>query len=158
MNQYLRNLTAEQQVSALFIIVFGLLCGLAFSRVELLNPNLADANARRINTETQALAAKYDYDQQLQQLELEHQRALMEQEIRWGERRAHLWEDVVSTTVPVLLLAILMLSLGGTLYLASRLIFQSPPKSVKSRDVQGSAGKVIPFPGQQGSSVSSRIG
>ena len=25
MNQYLRNLTAEQQVSALFIIVFGLL-------------------------------------------------------------------------------------------------------------------------------------
>ena len=142
----------------LIIIVFGLLCGLAFSRVEFLNPNLADANARRINTETQALAAKYDYDQQLQQLELEHQRALMEQEIKWGERRAHLWEDVVSTTVPVLLLAILMLSLGGTLYLASRLIFQSPPKSVKSRDVQGSAGKVIPFPGQQGSSPSSRTG
>lgn len=142
----------------LVVIVFATVLGVALSRNEIFNPSMSDAQARRMNEETAALQAKNEYDQQLQQLELEHQRALMEQEIRWGERRSHLWEDVVSTTVPVLLLAILMLSLGGTLYLASRLIYQSPPKSVKSRDVQGSAGKVIPFPGQQGSSASSRIG
>jgi hypothetical protein len=89
------------------------LLGVTASGSELLNPSLASAKADRIRAETAALEAKNASEQQRLQFEIQRQQVQLEQDLKWRERRAQLWEDTVSYTVLVLQFAILILACGG---------------------------------------------
>jgi len=52
------------------ILLSTVLLGLNLSRTDILNPHTRTAEARRMDVETDALAAQYEIDQQLRQIEL----------------------------------------------------------------------------------------
>ncbi len=84
----LRGITAF----ALVIIVFGTVLGVALSHNEIFNPSMSDAQAQRMNEETSALPAQNYYEQQLQQQDLEYQRALKDLDLQHRTRMAQMWE------------------------------------------------------------------
>jgi hypothetical protein len=115
------------------VVIIGTLLGAVLSRSEILDPSRAAADARRINAEASALESKNAVEQQLLQIELEKQRALAEtdrlaaaarqqKELELLEQdhqlKARLFEYAVALGVPVLLLAVLLLALGGAVCLA----------------------------------------
>jgi Flp pilus assembly protein TadB len=115
------------------VVIIGTLLGAALFRSEILDPSRAAADARRINAEAAGLESKNAFEQQQQQIELDKQQALAEidrqaaaarqqKELELLEQdhqlKARLFEAIVWLAVPVLLLAVLLLTLGGAVYLA----------------------------------------
>jgi hypothetical protein len=130
----------------LMLIVTGVIIGIAFSQIELLNPNLASERARRISVETAALQARNAYEQQRQQIALERQRALAQKELEWRERWAETAEIAVSFLVLALTFAVAVTGLSGAAYLICLGIVRLREAAVPRQQPPSPGAKVIPLP------------
>jgi hypothetical protein len=120
---------------AIVILLGAVSLGLSLSNSDLLNPYTGTAEARRIAVETDALAAQYEFDQQLQQVELnriqeetninvEALRARRAKELEVFEqearRRSDLYEFAVLFGLALVAVATLVPSVALAYYLVRR--------------------------------------
>ena len=110
------------------ILLGAVLLGANLSKTDLLNPHTRTAEARRMDVETDALAAQYEIDQQLRQIELsriqeettinlEALRARRAKELELMERDAHLKSRLFELAVTVGLGVVAVIGGAAALYL-----------------------------------------
>jgi len=128
----------------LVLVVIGFLLGLALSRNELLNPTLVHEQARRLAVETNSLAAKNDYERQKQQLDLEWQRARIQQELAWREQDHQRWQqfrvDAASQIVRAVVVFMMPVGIGVGVYIGC----QGMVLLVRERQQKSSLGQFPP--------------
>jgi len=135
------------------VAVITLALGFVLSWPDVLNPRLGMARADRMDAETAALLARNAYEQQLRQLELDRQRAVIEQDLKSRERWALILEDTVALMVLACATAVVVLAFGGAVHLASLRLERLRPASAPLQAKEEPRAAVLPFPARRPSTT-----
>ncbi len=106
----------------LVVALVGVVLGFALSRSELLNPKITEEQVYLKRLEAEAQADRNAYEQKKQQLELERQRALLQQELAWRDQDHQRWqqfqEDAATLIVFALSVGWIAMSTGAGVFIA----------------------------------------
>ena len=143
---------------AIVILLGTVLLGLDLSQTDLLNSHTRTAEARRMDVETDALAAQYEIDQQLRQIELNRIReetninlealgAYRAKELEIMERNAQLKAELLELAATISLWVLAALAGAAAFYLLCAGFVLLRQEKQPATEVTQEHRQVIPFPG-----------